>query len=49
VEAVVQQRAVAQLHNALKHLPEWAMDTCADGEFIRASFYKKRDGACCEP
>jgi len=43
LEAVVQERAVAQLHNALKHLPEWAMKTSEDGDFIRACFYKKGD------
>jgi predicted transcriptional regulator len=43
VEALVQERAVSQLHNALAHLDEWGMSTRQEDGFVRALFFKKEE------
>jgi hypothetical protein len=41
VEALVQEQALAQLHNALDHLGDWGMRTREEDGFVRALFFKK--------
>ena len=43
MEALVQEKAVAQLHNALSHLGEWGMRIREEDGFFRALFFKKEE------
>jgi hypothetical protein len=44
VEALVQERAVVQLRNALAHLDEWGMRTREEDGCVRALFFRKEEG-----